>query len=225
MKKIFLIINVNSYFKKFKDTKKNKFYFITKKKDLNYKKISTINPNLIFIPHWHWKITDRIIKDYTCIGFHSAPLPYGRGGSPIQNLIIRGFKQTQICAFKMNDKFDAGEIFIRKKLSLKGNGNEIFLNLYKKIEQMIKTLILNLPNPKKQIGKVVFFKRRTPKQSEINFNNRLNFIHDFIRMLDIDKKNFPKAFINAGKYKIILYSSKLNKKHIAGNFILKKNNE
>ena len=54
MKKV-LIININNYFKKIKRSKNIKFYFINKKKDLNYKKIKIINPYLIFIPHWHWK--------------------------------------------------------------------------------------------------------------------------------------------------------------------------
>ena len=34
------------------------------------------------------------------------------------------------------------------------------------------------------------------------FNNSLNKIYDFIRMLDLDFDNFPKAFLNLGKYKI-----------------------
>ena len=125
----------------------------------------------------------------------------------------------------MNERFDAGDVYLRKKLSLKGSGNEIFQNLYKKIEKMIGILIFNLPKPKKQVGKVVFFKRRRPEESEINFKKKLNFINDFIRMLDIDKKNFPKAFTIIGKYKIILYRSKLNKKKITGNFTIKKINE
>ena len=61
-----------------------------------------------------------------CIGFHTAPLPYGRGGSPIQNLIIRNFKIAPVCAIKMTNKFDAGPIFLKEKVSLSGNLDAIF---------------------------------------------------------------------------------------------------
>ena len=42
-----------------------------------------------------------IIRNYECICFHETDLPFGRGGSPIQNLIVRGFKTTKISAIKM----------------------------------------------------------------------------------------------------------------------------
>ena len=41
-------------------------------------------------------------------------LPYGRGGSPLQNLILKGKKTTKITAFKMIDKIDAGPIYLKK---------------------------------------------------------------------------------------------------------------
>lgn len=220
MKKKFLIVSVNNYFQKLKKNKKFKFYFINNRKKLTLKNLNRIKPNFIFIPHWHWKIKESIILKFNCIGFHCAPLPYGRGGSPIQNLIIRGYKKTEICAFQMNKDFDAGDVYLRTSLSLSGSGSEIFKNLYDNIVEMIIKLINKLPKPQKQVGKVVFFKRRTPAESEINFNQNLDKIHDFIRMLDVDFKNFPKAFYRVGNYKLILFDSKINRNNIVGRFSL-----
>ncbi len=62
------------------------------------------------------KNVSNIIKNYNCICFHTAPLPYGRGGSPIQNLIKRNYKKTPICALKMSNKIDAGPIFLKKNI-------------------------------------------------------------------------------------------------------------
>ena len=42
---------------------------------------------------WYGQNYSKIIKKYNCICFHTAPLPYGRGGSPIQNMILKKFKK------------------------------------------------------------------------------------------------------------------------------------
>ncbi len=43
--------------------------------------------NKIFIPHWSYIILPEIYLNYECIVFHMTDLPYGRGGSPLQNLL------------------------------------------------------------------------------------------------------------------------------------------
>jgi len=37
-----------------------------------------------------WIILKEIFENYEIILFHMTDLPYGRGGSPLQNLIVRG---------------------------------------------------------------------------------------------------------------------------------------
>lgn len=213
MKKKILLVVVNNYFDDLKKKLLNyKIFFVKKKNKLNLKIIKKINPDYIFVPHWHWKIDDKITQNYNCIGFHCAPLPYGRGGSPIQNLIIRGFKKTQVCSFKINNKFDAGDIYLKNSMSLSGNGNELFIKLYKIIKKQIFSLLKKMPNPKKQVGKAVFFRRRKPEESRLNFDQKITKIYDFIRMLDVNFKNFPKAFFLGGKYKIELTEPQLKKK-------------
>ena len=45
------------------------------------------NPDFVFFPHWSWKIPPSIYENYNCVVFHMTDLPFGRGGSPLQNLI------------------------------------------------------------------------------------------------------------------------------------------
>ena len=202
MKKI-IIVSSSDYFKKKIIIKNVKFLFFNKQSELSLKNLKRIKPNIIFFPYWHWKVDSKILDKFLCIGFHTAPLPYGRGGSPVQNQIIRGKKKSQICAIKYNNIIDGGDVFLRSNILLKGTANEIFKNIFDKIIVMITKIIKKTPRSKKQIGKVTVFKRRKPSQSQINFNTTLTKIYDFIRMLDLDFKNFPKAFLNEKKYKII----------------------
>ena len=64
-----------------------------KKLKLDY--IKKINPKLIFFPDWSWIIPNEIVQKYQCVCFHESNLPKFRGGSPIQNQIIRGIKKTK----------------------------------------------------------------------------------------------------------------------------------
>ena len=80
-----------------KKKNKNKFIIISKKKDLNLSNLNKINPKIIFFPHWSHIVSEKIIIKYKCICFHTSPLPYGRGGSPIQNLILKKNLKNHQC--------------------------------------------------------------------------------------------------------------------------------
>ena len=54
---------------------------------------------LVLVPHWRWLLPPTVLATWRCVGFHTSPLPKGRGGSPIQNQIIRGMYESEICAF------------------------------------------------------------------------------------------------------------------------------
>ncbi len=217
-----LVVSKTNFFKS--KIKKKNFFFIQKKKDLTIKKIKKLKPKIIFFPHWSWKIKKSIIDSYLCIGFHATPLPYGRGGSPIQNMIIRGFSNSKLCAFKIINKYDAGPIYKKVPVSLRGSADEIFINLYEKICKIIIELCKKLPKPKKQIGKPKYFKRRKPEESIIKIKSNIANLYDFIRMLDISEKNFPKAFLRNGKIKYEFSNAKKIGNSINANVLIKKIN-
>ncbi len=89
---------------------------ITRKKDLTSALIKEIDPHYIFFPHWSWRIPKHIYDQYPCIAFHMTDLPFGRGGSPLQNLIARGIKKTKISAIKVIEAFDAGPVYMKHPL-------------------------------------------------------------------------------------------------------------
>ena len=195
--------------------KKKNIYKITDKKKLNLKNISKINPTKIFFPHWSYRVPDKILKKFECICFHTAPLPYGRGGSPIQNLIIRKFKKAPVCAIKMTNKIDSGPIYLKKNISLNGSLNEIFERISNAILFMITKIIKNKIIPKHQSGKPLYFKRINEKESIINQFEKLDSIYDKIRMLDSDE--YPNAYYKFGNTIIKLQGAKTKKNYILCN--------
>jgi methionyl-tRNA formyltransferase len=219
----YLIVNKNSYFKKkLKNTKRSKFYHITDKKNLSTKKILKIKPKIIFFPHWSWIIDKNFLKNNICVGFHSTPLPYGRGGSPIQNMIIRGHNKTLISAFKIEKSLDTGPIFMQTKLNLKGDGHEIFEKMYRKILTMIVKMTGKLPKPSKQKGKVRYFKRLKKSDGQIKNNYDILKIFNLIRSLDMNNKNYSSAFIGLKNVKVSFLKAKIKKNKISASAIFEK---
>ena len=79
---------------------------IKRKEDFTEEFVLQIEPNVIFIPHWSYIIPAEIFNKFECIVFHMTDLPYGRGGSPLQNLIVRGHKDTKISALKVVENLE-----------------------------------------------------------------------------------------------------------------------
>ena len=177
-----------------------RWHLFSKKEQLNQKNLKKINPRYIFFLHWSWKVPKEIINNYECVCFHMTDVPYGRGGSPLQNLIIRGHKTTKLTALKMTEDFDAGPVYFKKPLSLKGRAEEIYVRASNLAANMIFKIIKNQIIPKPQRGKPVIFKRKKPEESEIPKSKNLREIYDFIRMLDAE--GYPKAFL---KYKGFIF--------------------
>ena len=169
------------------------------KNDFNYDSLLKIKPNKIFIPHWSYIIPEKIYNNFECIVFHMTDLPYGRGGSPLQNLIIRGHKHTKISAIKVVKELDAGPIYLKKDLLLKGSAQEIFDLANEVVKDMIIEIVKTKPVPIKQEGKPTLFKRRKPSMSNMNDIESLDEVYDFIRMLDA--YGYPHAFLETSNCK------------------------
>jgi methionyl-tRNA formyltransferase len=152
-------------------------------------------PKYIFFLHWNRKLSDDFVKQHKCVCFHMTDVPYGRGGSPLQNLIQRGHRETRLSALRMIEQMDAGPVYMKKPLSLEGSAEEIYLRAGRLSSEMISEIIAKDLEPVPQVGTPVIFERRLPSQSEIPDNCRdLQALHDFIRMLDAD--GYPPAFID-----------------------------
>lgn len=176
-------------------------HIITNKEDFNVENVLNINPSYIFIPHWSWIISEDISENFNCVVFHMTDLPFGRGGSPLQNLIERGIENTKISAIKVESGIDSGSVYMKKDLNLNGTAEEIFIRASNIIfKNMIPEIVSQNLTPIEQTGEVVEFKRRNPEQSEIKPDFDLEKIYDYIRMLD--GEGYPGAFIKFGKYKL-----------------------
>ena len=199
------MIKVNSYivagarpwnrrlFIELKDSLPGKWRFCSDPGELAQQLKRSKKPRYIFFLHWPWKVPTKIIDNQECICFHMTDVPYGRGGSPLQNLISRNHRSTKLTALRMIKDFDAGPVYLKEDLSLEGNAEEIYIRATYLSFSMMKRIIEQSIKPTPQTGKAVAFKRRGPHESRISQSLNLHSLYDFIRMLDAE--GYPKAFL------------------------------
>lgn len=172
---------------------------VSKKEEFSLELCKKFSPDWIFIPHWSYIIPNELFENYRCVVFHMTDLPYGRGGSPLQNLISKGHKETKISAISVTDEIDAGKVYLKRSLNLNGTAEEIFIRSSKIIQEMIETIIIEKPKPKEQKGDIVKFSRRKPEDGNLSKLISLEEVYDFIRMLDCE--GYPNAFLETDKLK------------------------
>lgn len=174
----------------------------------------------IFFLHWNWHVPQGIWAQHECVCFHMTDVPYGRGGSPLQNLIVAGHKSTKLSALRMVDEMDAGPVYAKKDMSLDGRAEEIYIRAGKLSFEIIRWIIENEPVPEPQQGEVVHFKRRKPEQSELPTDGRLDALYDHIRMLDAP--SYPPAFIERGNFRIEFSGAQLKGEELVAQVVIRK---
>lgn len=203
-------------FKQLEARPNERWHRFTDFEEFKLQKLLELRPEKIFIPHWSFIIPKAIWQNYECIVFHMTDLPYGRGGSPLQNLIIRGHNKTVISALRVNAGLDTGDIYVKKPLSLEGNAQEIFERSAPIIQSIIEDIIENQIDPKPQEGEVISFKRRKPEEGKMNALEELKEVFNYIRMLDAE--GYPSAYIETGSFKLEFSNASFkNKEEILAN--------
>jgi len=176
------------------------FVAIGSEVELTKEALDEINPRYVFFPHWSRRIPKAVWDAYECVVFHMTDLPYGRGGSPLQNLITRGHEGTVISALRCTEGLDAGPIYLKRPLSLVGSAEEIFLRADRIIEEMIVDIQRDEPSPSEQVGEPEVFRRRRPEDGDLSALEGLDSWYDGIRMLDA--AGYPPAHINVGRIRL-----------------------
>jgi methionyl-tRNA formyltransferase len=175
------------------------WHYVGEREELTLAKVRELRPRYAFFLHWSWRVPSEILAEVECVCFHMTDVPYGRGGSPLQNLVIRGHRDTKLTALRMTSEMDAGPVYLKRDLSLEGGAEEIYLRACMLSADMVKKIVQDEVQPLPQTGEPVNFKRRKPEESQITQLDSLNRVHDFIRMLDAE--GYPRAFLSHAGYR------------------------
>ncbi len=142
---------------------------------------------------------------------HASDLPKGKGWSPTSWQILEGKNEIPLTLFEAVKAMDAGDWYIKDKLIL--NGYELIDEWQKKLGEKIVEMCLNYVKnyktikPHKQEGVESVYRRRAPKDSELDINKTIKEQFNLLRI--VDNENYP-AFFKIDDTKYIIKIEKLN---------------
>ncbi len=131
---------------------------------------------------------------YGTINLHASLLPDYRGAAPINHVIINGENKTGITTFFIERQIDTGEIIFRKEIKIlpEETAGELHDKLMNEgAELLIRTSDAIISGNYNKINQKKLFNKNKHKQApkifkadcKINWNNKINNIHNFIRGL------------------------------------------
>lgn len=162
--------------------------------------VDSVKPDLILFYGWSWRVPDWLIDKYMALCLHPSPLPQYRGGSPIQNQILNGEKESAVSIFRLTKDVDEGPLCSQVKYSLDGNMNEILSRIryiaVGETKRIIEDYMNGGINFWDQEGEYTIYKRRQPYESEITKeeidNYPAKYLYNKIRSL---QEPYPNAYI------------------------------
>ncbi len=170
--------------------------FVSERDELTTELVRALRPRYLFFVHWSWIVPPEVVGEFECVNFHMTALPFGRGGSPLQHLVLLGRDRTTLTAHRMTDQVDAGPVYTRRELVLDGTAEAVYVRATEVARELIAEIAATEPEPQPQQGDVVAFARRKPSESELPREADLDRVYDFVRMLDAD--GYPRAFFERG---------------------------
>ncbi|MFH1780315.1 MAG: formyltransferase family protein [Candidatus Micrarchaeota archaeon] len=181
---------------------------IEKKEDLTLERVNEFKPDLFFLVGWSWIVSKELFEKYLILCLHPSLLPKYRGGSPIQNQIINGEKNTGVSLFKVTAGLDEGDLYGQEKVSFEGHLSEVLDRISESGLRLYRKIIADYPNLKsfkQDSAKATVFKRRKPEESELTLGKVIGMsaeqVFDFVRALE---DPYPNAFIKINGRRIVL---------------------
>jgi methionyl-tRNA formyltransferase len=184
----------------------HQFLIFRSRAQYDEKALMDFKPGLALFYGWSWCVSKAVTGEVSCLMLHPSPLPRYRGGSPIQNQIIRGETKSMVTVFLMDEGIDTGPVVGQMPLSLDGNIADIFERMTRiGIELTLDILKSGLhPVPQDEEG-ACRFPRRKPADSELTMEELqkqpARYLYDKIRML---QSPYPNAYIRTADGKKLL---------------------
>jgi len=153
--------------------------------------------------------SDDLSKNRHNLVVHESDLPLGRGFAPMSWQILEGKNQIPICLLEAADEADAGNIWLRDTISLKGDE---LCDEWRAL-QGLKTIELccrfvkeyNELEPWGQTGIPTWYARRRPDDSKLDISHSIESQMDLLRI--VDNERYPAFF----EYQNVKYQIQIKK--------------
>ncbi len=175
--------------------------------------LEKLNPDVIVVVAFGQKISEKILNlpKHKCVNIHASLLPKYRGAAPINWAIIKGEKEAGITTIIMSDKMDAGEVIVRKSLTIgsEETAGELGTRLSKLgAETLLDSLMLietgNAQYTQQDESLVSLAPKIKKEDGLIDWNLEEKKIHDFVRGMNPKPSAYTFLIKNNSKERIII---------------------
>jgi methionyl-tRNA formyltransferase len=156
--------------------------------------------------------SDCLKRNKTNIVVHESALPKGRGWSPMSWLVVEGARAIPLTLFEAVEKVDAGRIYLRDRIALKGNEllpeirQKVGVAMMKLCEKFVASYPAILNRGIVQTGKPSYYPRRNPDDSRLDPNKSLAQQMNILRV--VDNEAYPAFFDYRGSTFILKIEKK-----------------
>jgi methionyl-tRNA formyltransferase len=156
--------------------------------------------------------SDILKRNKTNIVIHESSLPKGRGWSPMSWLVVKGAREIPLTLFEAVEKVDAGWIYLRDRIPLKGT--ELLPEIRAKVgpammrlcEKFVASYPSILARGVAQEGKPSYYRRRNPVDSRLDPKKSL--VRQFNLLRSVDNGAYPAFFDYRGSTFILKIEKK-----------------
>lgn len=138
---------------------------------------------------------------------HESDLPKGRGWSPLTWQVLEGKNKIPITLFEASESVDSGPVYLKEMMSFQGNElvDQIRAVQAKYTLKLCLEFLSKYPailkKAKSQEGEPTFYRRRIPRDSELDISLSIQDQFDLLRV--VDNVNYPAYFQYRGcEYKL-----------------------
>lgn len=154
--------------------------------------LESLQPDVIFILGWSQLVSASILRipRFGCIGSHPTLLPKHRGRHPLIWALVEGLSESGLTFFYLNERADAGDILWQRAFSIAAADDAA--TLYQKIKALASEAIAEFlphlltgaaPRRPQDERQATYWRRRTPSDGEIHWEEGSGRIHNLIRAL------------------------------------------
>lgn len=192
----------------YKEKNINSHSFVEKAKQMSPDLIITVNFNQIL------KREIISVPSKGCINTHASLLPnIYRGRAPLNWAVINGEKETGVTVHYIDEKIDAGDIILQKKINI--DFNDFIGDVLKKAEKIYPIIVNkavdliatgNVKPIPQDLSKGSYYGRRTPKDGQIKWDKTTLEIYNLKRAVSYP---YPGAYTYLNANKLLIWKARI----------------
>jgi methionyl-tRNA formyltransferase len=179
------------------------------------KSLSKLSPDLAIVAGWS-KIISKEVLDIPkkgTVGLHSAMLPKGRGGAPVNWSIIHDEPEIGITLYYLDGGVDSGDIVSQRAVKI--NDTDDVKSVFEKLTLVAKEMVVTAvsfiedgtaPRKKQDLKEATYRPRRYPDDGLIIWEKKSRDLFNWIRALT---HPYPGAFTYRNRKKLFVWKSEL----------------